>query len=69
MVIFTLDSERCKECAVCVHACPKGLLRIAENISNKQGYHPAEMTDAKKCSACAICAVMCADSCIQIEKE
>ena len=45
MVKFTINENRCKGCGLCVRACPKQLLVLAEHRLNEKGYHPAEITD------------------------
>ena len=68
MVKLTINDERCKGCALCVRACPKGILRLSETKLNSKGYHPAELTDVEQCVACASCARTCPDAVIEIEK-
>ncbi|PKM80098.1 MAG: tungsten formylmethanofuran dehydrogenase [Firmicutes bacterium HGW-Firmicutes-14] len=65
---IVIDEERCKGCALCTAACPKGLIRISGRL-NGSGYHPAEIVDGEKCRGCALCAVMCPDVAIEVEKE
>ena len=69
MVKFTINENRCKGCGLCVRACPKRLLVLAEHRLNEKGYHPAEITDVAACVACASCARTCPDAVIAIEKE
>ncbi len=69
MVRLTIDENRCKGCGLCVRACPKQLLMLAEHKLNEKGYHPAEITDMAACVACASCARTCPDAVITIEKE
>ena len=68
MAKLTFKTELCKGCGLCVNACPKGLLRIADEKINAKGYSPAELTDPDKCIACAFCATMCPDCIITVEK-
>ncbi len=68
MVKLTINEERCKGCALCTRACPKGILRLSETSLNSKGYHPAEITDMEQCGACASCARTCPDAVIEIEK-
>ena len=65
-VIF--QSERCKGCGLCVDACPKKCLAIAEDKLNAKGYSPAYMAEPEKCIGCAFCATMCPDCIITVEK-
>ena len=68
MVKLEIDASRCKGCGLCVHVCPKQILRLADEVTEK-GYHISTMTDIASCIACASCATMCPDACIQIWKE
>lgn len=68
MAKVTFDAARCKGCSLCVNACPKKLLVLAD-VLNARGFHPAAMTDMDKCVGCASCAIMCPDVVIKVEKE
>ncbi|MDP4118708.1 MAG: 4Fe-4S binding protein [Bacillota bacterium] len=65
-VIFNKDL--CKGCALCVGACPKGIVALIESEINIKGYHPAGITDQALCIGCAFCATMCPDCVITVEK-
>lgn len=67
MAKVTFDKNRCKGCALCVSACPKGIVALSDEI-NQKGYHPATVTDEEKCIGCAFCATMCPDCVITVEK-
>ncbi|MBR3692033.1 MAG: 4Fe-4S binding protein [Clostridia bacterium] len=64
-VIF--NSDACKGCGLCVGACPKGIVKLADKI-NAKGYHPAEVQDMEACIGCASCARMCPDCVIRVER-
>ena len=65
----TFNVDLCKGCGLCVAACPKKIIELANDTLNKKGHHPARMTDQEKCIACAMCAVMCPDTVIKVEKD
>ena len=67
MAKVTFNKNLCKGCALCVGACPKGIVALSEEI-NQKGYHPAQVTDEEKCIGCAFCATMCPDCVITVEK-
>ncbi len=64
----TFDSERCKGCELCASVCPKHIVAIDRNSTNRKGYHPATVIDIAACIACASCARICPDSVITVEK-
>ena len=61
-----IKEELCKGCELCVNACPKGILKLAEDKINAKGYHPASVTNEKECTQCAACATMCPDVAITV---
>ncbi len=56
-----IDVDRCKGCALCVAACPKGILALDETRVNVQGYHPVHLTNPEACTSDAHCARVCPD--------
>ncbi len=68
MAKVTFQTDLCKGCGLCVDACPKKLIKIAENKINAKGHSQAEMTNQEKCIGCAFCATMCPDCVIKVEK-
>ena len=67
LIKVTIDQERCKGCGLCIDACPRKLIALADFV-NQKGYHPAQCTDQQTCISCAFCARMCPDSCIRVER-
>lgn len=68
MAKVTFQSDLCKGCGLCVTACPKKIVRLADDVLNAKGYHPATVTNAEECIGCAFCATMCPDCVITVEK-
>lgn len=64
-----IDIERCKGCALCLEACPPGVLALADDF-NAKGYRPAMLVDPDhKCTGCALCATVCPDASITVFRE
>ncbi len=65
-VLFNTD--RCKGCSLCVHACPVHILALDTTRVNAVGYNPAYCFDMSKCIACTNCATMCPDTVITVKR-
>lgn len=65
---INFNRKNCKGCALCISACPKGLLDFSGD-TNDQGYHPVYLKDRDKCNYCGLCAIMCPDIAITVQKE
>ena len=68
MATLSFQTDKCKGCGLCVNACPKGVLALAEEKINKKGHHPIEAVKPELCIGCAFCATMCPDCIIKVEK-
>ncbi len=68
MAKVTFAEDICKGCGLCVGACPKGIIKLADSRLNIKGHHPAEITEQEACIACAFCATMCPDCVITVER-
>ena len=68
MAKVIIREDICKGCGLCVTACPKKIVALAESKLNAKGFHPACVTEPDKCIACAFCAMMCPDCAITVEK-
>ena len=69
MFSVTFREDKCKGCELCISVCPKKILALQEEITNKKGYHPAGITSQKDCIGCASCALVCPDGVIRIVQE
>lgn len=56
--------ERCKQCGLCVVACPKDAISFSEEI-NTAGYRYTMIND-EKCIACGMCYITCPDGVYEI---
>lgn len=68
MAKVTFREERCKGCGLCIHVCPKKIIRENPDRLNAKGYYPAEVIEMDKCIGCAFCAIICPDCVIEVEK-
>lgn len=68
MAKVTFREERCKGCGLCIHVCPKKIIRENQEKLNAKGYFPAEVIDMDQCIGCAFCATICPDCVIEVEK-
>jgi 2-oxoglutarate ferredoxin oxidoreductase subunit delta len=59
--LVIIHEDRCKGCGLCVSACPKQVLQLAEGRFNAKGYRPAEAARPEDCNGCATCAIVCPD--------
>ncbi len=62
------DEERCKGCELCIDACPRNVLALAEHLNSK-GFRPATVVNESQCTSCAFCAWMCPDVAIVVRRE
>ncbi|GHS88012.1 2-oxoacid:acceptor oxidoreductase subunit delta [Synergistales bacterium] len=63
----TVREEFCKSCGLCVEACPKKTLRIADHL-NPKGHRPVEQFKPDDCVGCAMCARICPDVVLSVFK-
>jgi 2-oxoglutarate ferredoxin oxidoreductase subunit delta len=66
MAKITIDQDKCKGCLLCVHFCPKGLIKVSKKL-NKQGAQSVEFKGSA-CLGCMMCALICPDCCIEVYK-
>lgn len=68
MAKVNISHELCKGCELCVIACPKKILTIADR-HNTKGYAYATVTDDNQCIGCCRCVKVCPDICFEIRTE
>ncbi|MHB1344329.1 MAG: 4Fe-4S binding protein [Thermoleophilia bacterium] len=54
--------ERCKQCGICAHFCPKGAIEL-DAEKNPQLIHP------EACTACKLCEYLCPDFGIRVHSN
>lgn len=62
-----IDIEHCKGCAVCLDACPYGVIALEKKVNSK-GYNYAYMVKPELCIGCENCAIVCPDGVIEVYK-
>jgi 2-oxoglutarate ferredoxin oxidoreductase subunit delta len=55
----------CKGCALCIPACPQGVMALDTTRLTPKGYHPAFLVN-EGCTGCALCAIVCPDAAITV---
>lgn len=58
--------DRCKECYICIHTCPKKVFTMSSNF-NARGFHYPEPVNVKECIGCRLCEYYCPDFAIFVE--
>ena len=59
-------ANRCKECGLCIHVCPKKIL-VTGNKQNQKGYRVTTVTKPSDCIGCRLCEYSCPDFVIRVE--
>ena len=57
--------ERCKECGLCINACPQGVLAKGSDY-NSRGYRFTVPKFIDKCVGCRLCEYVCPDFAIYV---
>lgn len=66
---IVVNTERCKGCQLCIVACPKGVIALAQKRVNTHGYPYVEAAQPDDCIGCASCGIVCPDGCITVYKK
>ena len=66
--MIDLNVPLCKGCSFCVKFCPKGILELGKNRSERGFFYP-HLTDEEKCISCGICATVCPEGAIELSKK
>ncbi len=60
-------AQYCKGCGLCVPACPKNILYLAENV-DRRGVHVVTVREEIDCTGCMNCATMCPDAALEVDE-
>ncbi len=63
--MLNINSLMCKGCGYCVKFCPKHILELGSERSDKGYFYPV-VKDENACISCAICALMCPEAAIEV---
>ncbi len=66
---IVVNTNRCKGCSLCVYACPKDVIALADKKVNVSGYPYVEAKNPDECTGCASCAIVCPDGCIAVYRK
>ena len=64
-----VNTNRCKGCQLCIEACPKSVIALADKKVNMSGYPYIEAIHPDDCTGCASCAIVCPDGCITVYRK
>ena len=62
------DVDRCKGCGYCAEFCPRGVLKMTDELSPK-GYDTVRIVDEGKCLGCGLCEAICPEFGIYLTTE
>jgi 2-oxoglutarate ferredoxin oxidoreductase subunit delta len=66
-----IEAELCKDCKLCIHVCPHGLIESSDRM-NQKGYYPAYYAEKhlqkedRRCTGCSLCAISCPEIAIEV---
>ena len=63
--MININPLMCKGCGYCIKFCPKNILEMSKERSEKGFFYPVNI-DTEKCTGCAICALMCPEAAIEV---
>ena len=66
---IVVNTNRCKGCSLCIEACPKDVIALADKKVNVSGYPYIEPARPDDCIGCASCAIVCPDGCITVYRK
>ena len=55
---IVVNTDRCKGCQLCIVACPKDVIALAQKKVNVHGYPYTESARPDDCIGCAACATV-----------
>ena len=65
---IVIDSRRCKGCGLCISACPKKHIHLADE-ADARGIRVACLEAAHDCTGCGFCYVVCPDVAVTVYRR
>ena len=65
---IVVNTDRCKGCQLCIVACPKNVIALAQKKVNVHGYPYVEAVNPDDGIGCASCGIVWPDGCITVSK-
>ena len=66
--MIAIDSMMCKGCGYCIKFCPKNILEMSKERSQKGHFYPVNISE-DNCTSCGICELMCPEGAIEVSSE
>ena len=66
--MIIIDEMYCKGCGICIHFCPKKVLKASKEV-NSRGYYAPQVVNGVECSKCQQCVLYCPDFAIFIGED
>ncbi len=63
-----IDEERCKGCGFCAEFCPRGVLKMSDELGSK-GYETVKVVNEARCLGCGFCEAICPEFGIYLIEE
>ena len=63
-----IDTKRCKGCGLCIWACPKEVIGLADEV-DARGIRVVCTNDLSSCTGCGFCYAICPDVAVTVYKS
>lgn len=63
-----INSIMCKGCGYCIKFCPKHILEMSKERSQRGHFYPVNI-NKDDCTNCAICALVCPEAAIEVATD
>lgn len=63
---ISVNDLYCKGCGICVYICPRGVLELSTEFSER-GVHPVSVKALEKCTGCKLCEIYCPDFAVAVD--